>query len=235
VHKVQAETIRRYLRSHEIRYDTNILPRPFCVEITGTPCSGKSALIDQLYNELRKLGLRVERPQEGAQVIPHIPRMDPVFNTRAGLYALNLLIDRSFGHSCDVVIFERCIFDAYCWMAFDEEKKGLKKVHKDSAREFFLSGLWSPFITRAYFLVCDPSVAIARDLRDSPSQVAGNSTTEELISAMIKMYKNAHAELSPRFPQLKMLDTTYVNQQQMVQAVLSDILEVFCKKADGSS
>ncbi len=234
MHKAQAEKIRRYLRSHDIRYNTSVLPRPFCIEITGTPCSGKSVVIDQLYNELRKLGLRVERPQEGAQVIQHIPRSEAVFNTRTGLYALSLLIDKSYGHSSDVVIFERCIFDSYCWMAYDAEKKGLSLEQKESSRAFFLSKLWASYISRAYFFTCEPEVALARELRASPSGQVGNSTTPEIIKAMIEMYKKAHSELHPRFPQVKMFDTTKLDEQAMVHAVQTDILEVLSQKADGS-
>ena len=106
----KARTILNYLRS-QIRYDQKVIPRPFFIEITGSPDAGKSTTTEELDNALRKEGLRVWCPQEGAEVIRHIDRKTPLYNLRTGLYALNILIDESVSHRYDIVVFNRCAFD----------------------------------------------------------------------------------------------------------------------------
>ena len=119
--EARAKRILQYLRS-DLRYDQNIIPRPFFIELTGTPSSGKTTVITELDKFLRRQGFRVYRPQEGAEVIRHIERTTPVYNLRTGIYALTLLLDISVGHLYDVVIFDRSIFDAYVWLMYWNEK-----------------------------------------------------------------------------------------------------------------
>src|SRR3989338_10083226 len=100
----------------ETRRNHNVLPRPFFIEITGTPSAGKTTTIKELDKFFRRMGFRVLCPQEGAEVIRHIERTTPLYNIRTGLYALQILIDLSHGHQYDIVIFDRCIFYSFCWM-----------------------------------------------------------------------------------------------------------------------
>ena len=93
----KAQIILSYLKSH-LRYDNGFLPRPFMIELTGSPSAGKTTIIKSLDDFLRDQGLRVLRPQEGAEVIRHIPRTTPIYNIATGLYALNKLVEESYCH-----------------------------------------------------------------------------------------------------------------------------------------
>ena len=117
VFEAKAQNILKYLKS-DIRYDLHHIPRPFFVEFTGSPSSGKTTTIKKFDEFLRREGFRVYRPQEGAEVIRHIDRVTPVYNIRTALYALNILLDLAHGHLYDVVAFDRAIFDAYGWMKY---------------------------------------------------------------------------------------------------------------------
>ena len=72
----KALRILEHLKS-KLRYDIEFLPRPFMIELTGSPSSGKTTTITEMYNFLRPLGFKVWRPQEGAEWIQHIPRTTP--------------------------------------------------------------------------------------------------------------------------------------------------------------
>src|SRR3989338_11250236 len=111
VFEEKAQKIRAYLKT-DVRHDNSFLPRPFFFELTGTPGAGKTTNIKESYNFLRLMDFRVLIPQEGAEVIQHITRKTPAYNIRTGLYALTQLMDYAAGHLYDVVIFDRCIFDA---------------------------------------------------------------------------------------------------------------------------
>ena len=228
----KARVILQYLKSPD-RYEEGFLPRPFFIEETGSPSSGKTTTITELDKFLRRMGFRVLRPQEGAEVIRHIPRTTPLYNIRTGLYALTKLIDDSYGHQYDVVLFDRCIFDAYCWMMYWSEKNKISEEEKQLIQSFFISRFWTDKIDVAYFMICDPEVAMERELRIALSRKLGETTNPETIRTLVNRYRAAYQILSPQFPQLRLIDTTFMDEQEMVEIVAKETLQILEKKAQG--
>lgn len=233
VFEQKARVILNYLKN-TVRYDTNFLPRPFFLEFTGSPSSGKTTTITELDKFLRRQGFRVLRPQEGAEVIRHIERTTPLYNIRTGLYALNMLIDLSHGHLYDVVIFDRCVFDAYCWMMYWLEKGKLDEHERELIQSFFLLRFWTNSIDAAFFMTCDPEVAMQRELRIALSQKLGETTNPETVRVLVERYKKAYDILSPRHPQLRLIDTTNTDEQHMVEMIALSTLDVFEQKTKNS-
>jgi len=230
VFELQAQQILTYLKSH-LRYDESFLPRPFFLEFTGSPSAGKTTTITELDKFLRRQGFRVLRPQEGAEVIRHIPRTTPLYNIRTGLYALSKLIDESYGHLYDVVIFDRCIFDVYSWMIYWEEKAKLSQEEKALIQQFFLSRFWTDKIDAAYFMICDSKEAARRELRIALSQKLGETTNSKTVETLVARYRSAYEILSPEYKQLRLMDTTRIDEQVMVETIAREILNIFEKKA----
>lgn len=226
----KAKIILEYLKSN-LRYDETLIPRPFFIEFTGSPSSGKTTTITELDKFLRRMGFRVYRPQEGAEVIRHIPRTTPIYNIRTAIYALTMLIDGSYGHMYDVVIFDRCIFDAYCWMMYWREKGKVREKEKNIIQSFFLSDFWTDKIDVAYFMICDPAVAMIRELRIALSRKLGETTNPKTITTLVERYKKAYEILSPKYKQLNLIDTANLNEQEMVKRIAVHILNTFEAKA----
>lgn len=223
----KAQKILKYLKS-QIRYDRDFLPPPFVLEITGTPSSGKTTTITEMDKFFRRQGFRVWRPQEGAEVIRHIPRTTPIYNIRTGLYALSLLVDQNFGHLYDIIIFDRCIFDAYCWMIYWQERNLLTKADKTIFQSFFLSPFWTSMIHIAYFIVCDPQIAMERELKIALSKKLGETTNPETIKLLVERYKKAYDNLSKQYKQIHLIDTTDLEIGLMVETIglqTMDLLE----------
>lgn len=228
----KAQEILRYLKS-DIRYNGH-LPRPFFLEFTGSPSSGKTTTITELDKFLRREGFRVLRPQEGAEVIRHIERTTPLYNIRTGLYALQLLIDISEGHQYDIVIFDRCVFDAYCWMMYWNEKGKLSESEINNIQDFFLSDFWIDKIDIAYFMICDPKIAMERELRIALTQKLGETTNPKTVETLVNRYKKAYDILSPKHKQLNLLDTTKMKEHKMVEMIAEQVLDTLQKKAKGA-
>ncbi len=226
----KTQTILKYLKSPQ-RYDTSFIPRPFFIEFTGSPSAGKSTTITELDKSLRKQGFRVLRPQEGAEVIRHIERDTPLYNIRTALYALQMLIDQSHGHLYDIIIFDRCVFDAYCWMMYWHEKKQLDEEEKSLIQSFFLSRFWMDKIDAAYFMVCNPEIAMQREQRIAESKKEGKTTNPKTIHSLIGWWRTAHIELSPKFKQLHLIDTTQMGEKEMVQMIEKKTLDILEQKA----
>ena len=234
VFEEKAKIILDYLRS-DLRYNRELIPRPFMIEFTGSPSSGKTTTITELDKFLRRQGFRVLRPQEGAEVIRHIERNTPVYNIRTGLYALTMLIDQSYGNNYDVMIFDRCIFDAYCWMMYWSEKNKLNPQEKWIVQSFFTSRFWSENIDAAYFMVCDPKMAMDRELKIALSSKLGETTNPTTIETLVKRYREAHKTLSLSHNQIRLIDTTNMDEQEMVENIATDVLNTLEAKSKSLS
>src|SRR5262245_36044228 len=187
----KAQRILKFLKS-EKRYNMDYLPPPYALEFTGSPSAGKTTTITELDKFLRRQGMRVLRPQEGAEVIRHVSRSTPLYNIRTGIYALQQLIDLSQGHMYDVVIFDRGIFHVYCWMRYWLEKSLLSKEECATIQSFFLSRFWMNQIDVAYFMVCDPEVAMGREMRIALSSKTGETTNPATIAKLIQRYRETY-------------------------------------------
>lgn len=228
----KAQALLEYLKTG-IRYDPEHLPRPFMLEITGTPSAGKTTTITEIDKFFRRIGFeRVWKPQEGAEVIRHIPRTTPEYNIRTANYALNLLLDNAYGHNYDLVIFDRCIFDAYCWMNY-WERKG--KLNADEARNHqihFLSKLWTNYLDTVFIMTCSPETAMKRELKLALSSRLGETTNPKSIKTLSEIWKAAYETLKNNHPQLHYIDTTLMDEQEMIETVALKALEAFEKRVN---
>jgi thymidylate kinase len=225
----KAKKILNYLR-RDVRYDESFLPRPFFIEFFGSPSAGKTTTITEADKFLRRQNFRVLRPQEGAEVIRHIERTTPLYNLRTAIYALAELIDKSMGHLYDVVIFDRCIYDAYCWMLYWQEKGKLTEVETEMFQAFFTSRFWVDKIDIAYLMTCDAEKAMEREMRIALSSKLGETTNPETIKKLINRCKKTFTVLSPSHPQLRIFDTTNMDEQEMIQNIANDILQTLESK-----
>lgn len=228
-HEAKARRVLEYLKSH-LRYDNGHLPRPFIVEFTGSPSAGKSTTITELYKFLRRLGFRVSKPLEGAEEIQHIPRTTPAYNVRTGIYALAKLLDESFTHTHDVVLLDRGIFDAYVWMMYWRDKGKLDETEEKAIQSFFLSRYWADNVDAAYFMVCQPEEAVRRELRIALSKRLGETTRPASVAKLIARYTEAYGRLKGDHPQLQLVDTTALNEQQMIDLIATQTLDAMDAK-----
>lgn len=226
----RAKKIHKYLRT-DVRFNEKLLRRPYLFEFTGTPSAGKTTTITELDKFFRRMGFRVLRPQEGAEVVRHIERTTPIYNIRTATYALNLLVDIAHGHQYDVVLFDRCLFDAYHWMMYWQEKSKLTPEQARTYQNFFLAPFWADFLDGAYFMICEPQEAMKRELKIALSKKLGETTNPETIGMLVDRYRRAFGNLKNRFPQLTLFDTTRLDENVMIQQVATQILDIMERKA----
>lgn len=205
--ETRTKKILEYLKV-EHRYRESFLPRPFFIEFTGSPDSGKSTAINNLYHSFKNLGFRVFKPLEGAEAIQHISRSTPLYNIRTALYAITQLIDLSHTHMYDLVLFDRCAFDGYYWMMYWFAKDQITEEEMKHWQETFLSNFWVNNLDAAYFVMCEPAVALERNRMDTLSTRFVDTTNSKNMKILVDRLYLAYNELSPRFSQLKLVDTS---------------------------
>ena len=83
-------------------------------------------------------------------------------------------------------------------------------------------------------MTCDPEVAMQRELRIALSQKLGETTNPETVRVLVERYKKAYDILSPRHPQLRLIDTTNTDEQHMVEMIALSTLDVFEQKTKNS-
>jgi len=228
--QLMVEQLHGYLRT-DLRYGDKFLPAPFMIEFTGSPDSGKTTCIKELDKLLHRSDFRVFIPQEGAEVIRHIGRDTPEYNIRTGLYALNMLMDFTHGHMYDIVIFDRSIFDAYTWMIYWEGKGLLSPQERETIQNFFLSRFWTDRLITSYIVLCEADEAVRRGQRIAASENLGASSNPESIRKSVERHQQMFAELSPRYPQLHLVDTTHMDEKTMVEHIATTTMEALLAKA----
>jgi len=229
----KAKNILKYLKT-QLRYGNGFLPRPFMIEFTGPPSSGKTTTIRELYDFLRPLGFVVWRPQEGAEYIQNIPRTTPEYNVATGLYALDKLIHESFGHKYDIILFDRALYDAYCWMEYWAQKNQLTPGDRFIWQSFFTSRQFTEKLDLVYFMICDSEVAMKRQLRIAISKRPRETTNPISIEQKAKIWQQAHNIHSSFHTNIRLVNTTNMDEQEMVDYFTNDILTALEAKSKPS-
>jgi len=228
-----AKNIHEYLKTN-IRHDRDFLPPPLIVEIAGHPSCGKSTIIGKLDTSLRRLGFKVGLVQEGAQKVRNIDRSGPDYNKATALYSLHKLYEARANTSLDIVIFERCVFDAWVWPEYWMKKGELDSSEVSDLKNFYLTN--EDKVDIAFFVVCDPALAIERESKIyAINQESGGTTNPKTIAMLKSLFEDSFEKLRHYFPQLHLLDTTKLTEQEMVDMVTEITLTKLSEKIQNSS
>lgn len=226
--KEYAIAIHAKLNTH-IRHSKKSVPPPLSIEIAGHPSCGKSTMIGKLDTSLRRLGFKVGLIQEGAQAIRNIARTSPEYNIVTAAYSINKLYEALANTSLDIVIFERCVFDAYNWPRYWAQKGELSQSEVVDLQNYYL--FHAQKINVAFFVVCDPNLAVLRESKIlSINQEGGGTTNTKTIEMLKRIFEDSFEKLRDKFPQLHILDTTNLTEQEMVDTVTEIILTELAKK-----
>ncbi len=228
--EVKAQNILKYLKSN-IRYDRQAIPRPFMIEITGSISAGKTTIIKELYDFLRPLGFRVWRPQEGAEYIQNIPRDTYIYNVATGLYALDKLVHESFGSKYDIILFDRALYDVWCWMEYWLEKGKISEEDKKAVQSFFNLPTLTSRLDIVYFVICAAEKAYNREMRVALSHRPRETTNLASIENKVNIWSKIYSEHSQLNPNLRLVNTTNMAEQEMVDYVANDILTTLEQKS----
>ena len=112
--------------------------RPIVIEFSGSPKSGKTTCINSLELFLKRNGFRVEVVQERASVCPVADKKSPMFNIWTACTSITGMISQLEQKviTCDVIILDRGVFDAFCWFEWLSTKKALSNSQKNIIDDF---------------------------------------------------------------------------------------------------
>lgn len=208
------------------------LPRPFIVEITGSPDSGKTTtitILDAFFRRQEHNGhkYRVWKPLEGAEAVRYLPRTNHLYNTATGDYALEVLRKHSNQAEYDLILFDRCIYDAWCWMEYWYRKKDITKEEAEYLKSYFIHRSWRENIDIAFFVICDPEVAIKRDQAWSITKKAGSFTNLKTIKELHDIFLSGYNYFKQINAPVALIDTSKLNPKEVAEQILAHALGAF--------
>ena len=232
----RAMAMLKCLRSCEFRREK--LSRPFIVEITGLPDSGKSTILKRIDVFLRRQGggeqeCKILIPQEGTRAVRNIPRTTLQHSIAASNHTLQILLQYSYSIDYDLLFFDRGLYDAWCFIEWLLQKRKLRQEESECFKSFFTYEGWLKNIDLCFFVMCDPKVAAVRNRKDAfLTKKAGIRTNSKTVSELYSAFMTGYNYFKNQGAPVVMIDTTNLDVGQATRKVLIQILEEFEQRFD---
>lgn len=187
--------------------------RPYVVELSGTPESGKTTVIKSLIKEYEAQGLNVIYIRESAEIVPkHLPKGSFIANQWMRLTSLPSIIDASYNEENDLIFIDRGVWDSiffeYIFLLEDKCSLGQFK----SFRSFLQDDLFLPNLLIA--LVASPDEVIKR--RGGEGRIVKRDWIEFYNKNFINFYNRIN---SPK----TLIDTTNISKEELVKLLKINI------------
>ena len=208
------------------------LPRPFMAEVTGSPDSGKTTvlkILDDFFRRQKDEGQerRIWIPLEGAEKIRNIPRTTHHYSIAVSTYTLQILLEHSYSIEYDMILFDRCVYDAWCWLEYRRRQKELTQERSDYMTSFFTDSSWRKNIDVCFFIMCDPKVAYQRNRKHSLTKKAGRYTTLKAIGELYDIFYDGYTHFKEQGDPVVLIDTTRLTPKQVAEKVLIHSIKAF--------
>jgi len=212
-------------------------PRPFFVEFSGTPKSGKSSTIEKVRQFFRRNRFRVLAPAEGAsRRTPDILKDDlPLFNVWSGCYSLSHLLEKAKEDApYDLVLLDRGLFDVTCWVEYLGKTEQISSEERTIVREFFLLERWKTLIDMVVLMTVQPNTALEREYSESVTLEYGRAMRPDFLRDINEVYHDLSRQIGPSFPKFLHLETEgpSMTLQSGVYTIVAAIVEEMKARAD---
>jgi thymidylate kinase len=221
-------------RSHEllVKYDPNgdrraRWPRPFMIELFGTPKSGKTTNAEMLGHFLKRNKWLVLAPTEGAEVVTW-PRVEPVYNFATCEYAMGIAREVSFSKNYHGVIFDRAIMDGVVRMDYYVAKGVITEEQRRIIEGYYLLPWNTDLFDMHICLTATPEVAIQRELARALTKRDGETMNIKTLTGLLEAHERVLTRLSPtgRY-KFVVHDSSKETPEQTASSLLDEVLLAF--------
>jgi thymidylate kinase len=205
--------------------------RPFVIELTGPPKSGKSTTKEKLQQLFRRNGFLVEAPEEGAEAITWAKRLDPEYNLQTGEYALSSTRELAYGSkhkSFHVVILDRAIYDVVIRMEYNRMRKKISAAQQKAIENYFLLDVNRAMFDCHVILVADANISLAREKAHALSKKDGETMNAGAIAEILDAHRRVWDRLKlAGDPKVAWRDTSNESPEETASGVLTFVLDAF--------
>ena len=203
---------------------------PYVIEFTGTPRTGKTTLINNLYDFFMKKGFTVDVLEEFTtskkyknEIYPLLKdKSKNIINTEIPKYVLNQL-EESIKNMKDIIIIDRSLFDRLIWIDRLYIKQGITKEEYYNFKEKYI-----PLIKEKINIVIstytDSITSIKRDYHTNLSLEERRFLNELNINEFNKSLFNMQELSKKENINFHLYDTTNKKQREISFEIIDTIL-----------
>ena len=204
--------------------------KPYVIEFTGTPRTGKTSLINNLKDFFKKKGFSVCIIEEFTTSLKYKTQIYPILknksknvvNTEIPKYVLKDL-DSAINSKYDIIIVDRSLFDRLIWVDRLFLKKGMSDEEYNEYKSTYIP-LIKEKINIIVSLYTDSLTCLKRDYHANLSLENRTFLNEDNVNEYNKSLLNMEKLSIKENINFKMFDTTNKNQREISFEVIDSIL-----------
>lgn len=198
--------------------------KPLFIEFSGTPKAGKTTAVDGLHLFLRRNGFRVTVLQERAAMCPLPNKHHMFFNIWTACSTLSQILEARQGDK-QVVIIDRGLFDALCWMDWMNRTDRITDERFETIENFVTIDEWLDLIDLVFVMRVDAREALDREYEDQLTDETGTIMNMENISQFNDSLDNVYESKKEQFKKVVEMDTSGSEVQETLEEVAERTLE----------
>lgn len=177
---------------------------PVVIEFAGLPKAGKTTTLNHVQAFLKRCGFRVEVVIERASVCPIRDKKHSNFNIWTACTTLSQILEKTQSpprpDDPDILILDRGIFDAICWLTMMEQLARIRKQERKTTERFLLIDDWKKRLSGVFLMTAEPEDAMEREKGYLPVEEAtGSIMNLEVLQQMKQTLDEAASRLATHF------------------------------------
>ena len=204
---------------------------PYVIEFTGTPRTGKTTLISNLYDFFKKKEFKVEILEEFTtskkykkEIYPLLKdKYKKVVNTEIPKYVLKQL-EEAIDNKPDIIIVDRSLFDRLIWVDRLYQKNGMTDSEYSDYKKLYI-----PLIKNKIDIIIatytDSLTALKRDYNANLSLENRSFLNETNVNEYNKALLNMKALADDENINIHLFDTTNKSQRDISFEVIEEVLK----------
>jgi hypothetical protein len=213
--------------------------KPFVIELSGTPNAGKDTqclILKNFFSDVLHLRVAVIDEAYSSCKITGITNLEKFYWT-IPVICHNLIFDRPPKY--DVIIINRGIFDALCYLRFYWERNSISKQEETILADFLTSKKWSSKVDVVFILYLDPKISIERETLEQRGAIniladrLNRSKTvkplgiinERVLTRINWTYKFIKEKYKEKFKKIYLLDDIDNADRESVSSEMIDLIK----------
>ncbi len=212
------ELLKQFKKKYEI---------PLIIEVSGTPNSGKTSVINMLRNNLRRCHIPHSVIYESANKCKINDKLSENFNIWTTCNTICSLIEKTESNK-DVIICERGIFDALFWCNFHYSRNNLDDNEKKIFENVLSLGRFTDLISILFIFKCSAEASIRREgllLTHTEGRIVNKSVINQLNSS-IDITRQNYGSV---FKKTIEIDTSELEQLELQYSFIEKLVNI-CKE-----
>ena len=141
--------------------------KPIVVEFAGVPKAGKTSTITHVQAFLKRCGFRTEVVVERASVCPIRDKKHANFNVWTACTTLAQILEKTQDpprvDDPHILILDRGLFDAACWMTMMENLARIRRADREVIEKFLIMPDWRKRISVIVLMIASAKDALNRE------------------------------------------------------------------------